>query len=86
MKHALEADDIPVRYQSRFRAWVIEQQDGIGTGWQIRYCPWCGQDLGEDLGGQWIYEVERRGLDPTAPDDDLPSDLRDDRWWRALRL
>jgi hypothetical protein len=86
MRHAVETDDIPVYYEPRFRAWDIEQHDGIGTRWQINHCPWCGRDLGRNLGEEWIQEVKRRGLDPTAPDDDLPGDLRDDRWWKALGI
>lgn len=86
MQHAVQTDDIPVFYQSRFRTWVIEQQDGLGTRWQISYCPWCGQELPADLSEQWLAEVQRRGLDPATPDDDLPDDLCDDRWWKAPDL
>lgn len=42
MQHAVQTDAMPVFYQSRFRTWVIEQQDGLGTRWQISYCPWRG--------------------------------------------
>ena len=86
MRHATETKDIPIFYQPQFRAWVVEQQDGLGSRWQIRYCPWCGADLGDDLGEQWLAERQRRGLSPAAPADELPDDLREDRWWRALGL
>lgn len=84
MRYAIATDDIPPSYEPRFRLWDIEQQDGLGTRWQIRYCPWSGHDLGEGLGEQWLEEVKRRGLDPTADVEDLPADLRDDRWWKSI--
>ena len=85
MRHALRTDDIPVFYEPRFRLYDIEQQDGLGSRWQISYCPWCGRPL-PNLGEQWLEEVKRRGLDPTTPEEELPEDLRDDRWWKTLGL
>jgi hypothetical protein len=86
MRQAVTTDDMPVFYRPQFRSWNIEQQDGLGTRWRIRYCPWSGNDLGDGLSQQWLDEVKRRGLDPTAPEEDLPDDLRDDRWWKTLGL
>lgn len=86
MRNAVEVDDIPVFYQPRWRTWIIEEQDGSGTRWQISYCPWCGVDLGDGLSNEWLAEARRRGLDPSAADDDLPGDLLDDRWWKRLGL
>ena len=86
MRHAVVTDDIPIFYRPQFRSWVVEQQDGLGTRWQIKYCPWCGADLGDNLGEQWLRERQRRGIGPDLQDEDLPEDLRDERWWRALAL
>jgi hypothetical protein len=61
MQHAMETDDIPVNDQARFRTWVIEQQAGLGTRWQISYCPWFSQELPADLSEDWLAEVQRRG-------------------------
>lgn len=83
MRQAVTTLDMPVSYRPQFRSWSVEQQDGLGTRWRINHCSWCGSDLGDGLSQQWLDEVRRRGLDPTA-EDDLPSDLRDDRWWKAL--
>ncbi len=86
MRNAVEEDDIPLYYQPRFRSWVLEQQDGLGTRWQIQHCPWCGIELPAALSEEWLAEASRRGIGPLAEDDDLPADLRDDRWWKALGL
>jgi hypothetical protein len=86
MLNAVQAEDIPVFYRPRFRTWVIEQQDGLGTRWRINYCPWCGQELPADLGEERAAEIERRGLDPLVEDDDLPADLLDDQWWKRRAL
>lgn len=85
MRHALGTDDIPVFYEPRFRLYDLQQHDGLGSRWQINYCPWCGRAL-PHLSEQWLEEVKRRGLDPGAPEQDLPSDLLDDRWWKSLGL
>lgn len=86
MLNAVQNDDIPVFFRPRFRTWVIEQQDGLGTRWRITYCPWCGRELPADLGEERIAEIRRRGLDPRAEDDDLPENFLDDRWWKQLGL
>ena len=86
MRQAVTTEEMPVQYRPQFRSWAIEEQDGLGTRWRITYCPWCGRHLGDGLSQQWLDEVKRRGLDPTTPEKDLPSDLLDDRWWRTLGL
>nr|WP_148256803.1 hypothetical protein [Kribbella flavida] len=86
MRNAIEVDDIPVFYRPRFRTWVLEQQDGLNTRWRLEYCPWCGVKLPSSLSEEWMTEMNRRGFGPRAQDDDLPADLLDDRWWKALGL
>lgn len=86
MAWAISDDEFPVFYQPRWRSWVIEYSDGINTRRAIGFCPWCGAELRAELGDEWLQEVLRRGLDPATTDDDLPTDLLDDRWWKALNL
>ena len=86
MTQAISDDDYPIHYRPRFRTWILELDDGSSTPRRIDFCPWCGVRLPPDLGEQRHQEVVRRGLDPLTEDDDLPADLRDDRWWKALGL
>lgn len=87
MAQAIEPDSgVEVFYEPRFRAWVVQNTETPEHPRQIDFCPWCGVQLPEPLGEQRRYEMKRRGLSPLAQDDDLPADLLDDRWWKALEL
>jgi len=86
MRWAISDDEFPVFYQLRWRTWVIEYNDGLRTRRVIDYCPWCGAELPAGLGEERAEEIQRRGLDPLAEDDDLPADLLDDQWWKSRGL
>jgi hypothetical protein len=84
MLNAVRADDLPITYARRFRAWGINYQDGGSAVQSITYCPWCGTKLPSDLGDEWFARIERLGLEPGDPR--IPDEMQDERWWKAEGL
>ena len=46
---------------------------------RMRYCSFCGKKLPDSLRLKWFEILEKKGLEP---DEDLPEELRSDKWWR----
>lgn len=81
MTFHLEAAELHLSYDSRYREYGIEYRSEYGGGIQIlSNCPWCGTQLPASLRDAWFDELERLGLEP---EDELPAPLRSDAWWRT---
>ena len=78
MRHAVESDDVRITYNSAFREYGVQVQDGGSSVIQLAFCPWCGQKLPESLRQQWFSELEKRGIDPL--EDNIPPEFKDERW------
>ena len=55
--------------------------DGGSSHIVIRFCPWCGTDLGPSYRDAWFHRLDELGLEP----EDAPPDMRTDEWWRRDR-
>ena len=78
MKAHLDDGRGSVTYIPKFREYGILYRDAQSMQ-QIQFCPWCGASLPSSLRDQWFDELEKLGLEP---EDQLPSDLTSDMWWR----
>ena len=83
MDHAVEADDIPVRYYPKLREWGIEYGNGEAF-YELLYCPWDGETLPESLRDEWFRRLDELGLEPEDPR--VPEEMRSDRWWKEAGL
>lgn len=77
MASAIAKIEGPAYYDPQLRKWYVD--------WPIAFCPWCGTELPSELECEWVDEHQRRGLPPggSTDDEDLPEDMKDDRWWKA---
>lgn len=81
MTFHLEAAELHLSYDNRFREYGIHYRSEYGIGLQmISNCPWCGSQLPASLRDAWFDELDRLGR---APEDDLPAPLQSDAWWRT---
>ncbi len=60
-------------------------KDDHGTHQIIKYCPWCGTKLPEDLSDRWFeilnneYDID----DPMGADEaEVPIEFLTDEWWK----
>ncbi len=84
LRHAVEADDLPVTYLPTTREFGIEYTDG-GTSYQlISHCPWHGAALPEPLADEWRRRLQEMGLE--FDDARAPEEMRSERWWREAGL
>ncbi len=80
MQMHVEAGELHLSYDSRFREYGIDYRHEFGVSVQrIANCPWCGTALPVSLRDAWFAELDRLGLEP---EDDLPASLLSDAWWR----
>jgi hypothetical protein len=83
MVYAIEASEIPIVFNLKFRETGVSVLDGGSSILLFQYCPWCGTRLPESLRNRWFDELEARGIDPLYGD--IPPDFRDDRWYAASK-
>ncbi|KWX03609.1 hypothetical protein TH66_12245 [Carbonactinospora thermoautotrophica] len=87
MAYAITADDLAFHYSARLREYGIDYKGG-GSFQEIEYCPWCGKKLPPPLTEEWYDRVRELGFENPwlVEDDDLPEELRTDRWWKQAGL
>jgi Domain of unknown function (DUF6980) len=72
-----------MRYSAKYREYGYAYQDGGLSIHVIRHCPFCGAELPPDLRSEWFDRLEELGWGRA---DELPTEMQDDRWWRAAGL
>jgi hypothetical protein len=80
----LNEGDVAISCIPKFREYGISVGDGGSSHIKLRYCPWCGIKLPQDLRNEWFDQLERLGHDPLAGD--LPEEFQSDAWWKAKEL
>ena len=79
MRRVLDTAESALEYRASVREYAIAYTSD-GSVQPIQWCPFCGLELPASLRDKWLARLEELGLDPFS--DALPSELRDDRWWR----
>lgn len=82
MTSHIEAAELHLSYDYRFREYGIyyRSESGGASIQKLLYCPWCGSQLPDSLRDAWFEELDRLGLEP---EDELPTPLLSDAWWRT---
>ena len=81
MQTHIESGELHIQYIPKFREYGIDYGDGGSSIQVIQYCPWCGKKLPMSRRLDWFEQLDLLGLDP---EDELPSSLKGDEWWRLL--
>jgi hypothetical protein len=79
MQHALESQEIPIAYISKFREYGIRVLDGGPSFIRLNFCPWCSKKLPGSLRETWFHRLDALGIDPAK--DAIPPEFSDDRWY-----
>jgi hypothetical protein len=82
MRIVLETGESALEYDPRWREYTIAYLSD-GSVQHIEWCPFCGSRLPPSLGDAWLARRDELGIEPG---DEVPPDMRDDRWWRAAGL
>lgn len=85
--------EVAIYYSPKFRRYGIKILDGGNSTQLIRYCPWCGTKLPEELSDKFfeaiaeVLKIEKEdvGLDDLS-NPDLPDEFKSDEWWLKLKL
>ena len=82
MTSRIDAAELHLSYDCRFREYGIYYRSECGGAsiQKFLYCPWCGSQLPDSLRDAWFEELDRLRLEP---EDELPTPLRSDAWWRT---
>lgn len=72
--------EVAIVYMDKYRTYGIVYLDGGCSYQKIMFCPWCGSKLPESLRDEWFNRLEALGLEP---EDELPDELKSDRWWKS---
>jgi hypothetical protein len=75
--------DSPLEYDERFREFRIVETDGE-VGQAIRFCPFCGTELPQNLRSEWFDRIWALGLE--VEDTNIPERLLSEAWWRQEGL
>ena len=79
LNEALEGPETPLVKSFVFREYGLKILDGGTSYLGLAYCPFCGNKFQGSLRMKWFEILEKKGFEP---DDDLPEELRSDKWWR----
>lgn len=83
--NTINSDESPIRYIKKYREFGILILDGGTSMMIIKYCPYCGEKLPEQLRDKWFGELEKLGiLDPF--NNKVPAEFHSDRWWKKRNL
>ena len=88
LNNALENIAVPFHYSERYREYRIVLRGGSVVK-ILFYCPWCGVEFPRNLQDEYFETLkDEYSLDVgiSAKDSDLPSDFRDETWWRKRGL
>ena len=80
MERFLEAGEIALVYNRKFREYGIRYLDGTSSVQLITHCPWCGKRLPSSLRDKWFDRLEALGLEPE--DSNVPVEMQTDAWWK----
>jgi hypothetical protein len=80
MRTLLEDAETALAYDPRYREYSIAYTDSASVQ-LIDYCPFCGVRLPDSLRDEYFARLDELGIEPFS--DDVPPEMRDDRWWRG---
>jgi hypothetical protein len=97
MDNALDPEEIRswgelLEYEPTTRSYhflLYENNKYCGTRYQLKYCPWCGKKLPEDLCNQFEEIMEKEyGLTVSEVNRgvDIPEEFKTDEWWKKRGL
>lgn len=85
MQNTLAEGEAGIDYDAKFRAYGIPVFDGGNSHLVIRFCPWCGTRLPDNLRDKWFSVVEQElAMDADGPL--LPPEMQSSAWWKRRGL
>lgn len=85
MKFAVNKERI-IDYENYVRNYNIRGKKRV---YAIAYCPWCGQNLGRELNGEY-YSILRQEYGIYEPEtteaDKVPEEFKSEEWWKKRGL
>jgi hypothetical protein len=85
MQFAVNKEHI-VDYEDYVRNYNLRGKKRV---YAIKYCPWCGKNLGKELNWEYyeILEKEYEIYNPeTTEVDKVPAEFKSDAWWKKRGL
>ena len=80
-KDIYSCPDVLVRYIPKFDEYGLIIHDGSSSAIQIKFCPWCGENLPDSKRDIWFNSLESLGI--TDPfEQDIPLEFKSEAWYQ----
>lgn len=81
MQYMIEEEQ-SIIFLPEFREYGVPILDGGSSFLQMSFCPWCGKKLPESLRDEFYDILEAKGIDYSCPKEELPENMRSEKWWQ----
>ena len=89
MQDLLDEARVAINYNAKYREYSIDLRENKIVRQGIFHCPWCGNKLPRRLRDDYFEALKAEhnmDIDIMRKDSELPSDFRDETWWRKRGL